>query len=321
MRFYLHAGLPRTATTALQSHVLPRSQAFHFIGKNPDNQAVKSKFNPRVAMREACTAIRRGDESAWPATRALLPTVLHGGKIAMRDHRMEEADEFIRLWIEVIEIAASILDDKPLVYSDEALCESISGLMATPAEGDGVPLERLQAAGFLQEASVSIVLREPRAFLKASYYKTMEFLWRYGRPGMSYGEYIRRQLEIFRRHPPASRIFLGLANRATAHFRGMAARAVVIPYDDLLRSEHVLDTLLGTPSGDPPMRLAELPRENSTWRNPQVNDFILESVRAPFGTPIEAYAATFDDTLRREGVLQLITEDARAPLEARAPSL
>jgi hypothetical protein len=49
-----------------------------------------------------------------------------------------------------------------------------------------------------------------------------------------------------------------------------------------------------------------LGRSNNSWRNDKVNEFILKARGVPPGIPIEEYARTFPDSLRRRSLGHLI---------------
>lgn len=310
MKIYLHAGLPRTATTILQRDVFPSLQGVHFIGKNPDNNMLAGKLYPLKMVMDCCARHRAGDATAVPRLRRLLPTFLKAIKISYRDNDTKAARQLCSVWATCVRYVADHLDGKPVLFSDESLSESMSGLTAHTEHGDGVVLEGLRDVGFLKDVTLSVVLREPSSFLKASYYKAMEFEHKYGRAPFSFDEYIRRQLVLHERSPSASRIFLARHRTAAAHLRSLGPSVVVVPYTELAASAHVVDTLLGTATGEVPVALASLPRENSSWRDVATNDFILTAPGVPAGITIEQYAETFPETLRRQGLDQLFAGES-----------
>jgi hypothetical protein len=307
----MHAGLPRTATTVLQTHVFPNCRTLRYVGKNSDNRAIKGAFNEGF-VEQLCLKIMAGDPAGLELLQRFLPSVLQRMKLAARDKNRAEIQATSMKWARYVHIVATMLDDMPILYSDESLSESMSGLMAHLEYGDTTPLEHLHRTGLLRRVTLSVVLREPAAFLKASYYKTLEFLLGVGREPLSFDDFIGLQMVILERHRPGSRIFLCLHNELARHYRQLCEDTVVIPYTDLVDSGHVVDTLLGIRSGEPPSRVVDFPRENSSWRRPEVNDFILSAQGVPQGIGIDEYAATFPETLHRHGVDRLIAQDAAA---------
>jgi hypothetical protein len=157
---------------------------------------------------------------------------------------------------------------------------------------------------------VSVVLRDPLSFLTASYYKTMEFKHRLKKPPMSFGEYIDCQQRIFDRRPSASRIFLCMHEEATRHFRTLCPQTNVLQYEDLAAAPHALDFLLGVKTDEPPVSIRDLGRTNNSWRNDKVNEFILKGGGVPPRIPIEEYARTFPDSLRRRSLGHLLARQS-----------
>jgi hypothetical protein len=81
MKIYLHAGLPRTATTVLQAQVFPKLATIHYVGKNPDNKGFSGRLSPLKIVRAACEQHLAGHPAGLATLRRLLPTVLHALKI------------------------------------------------------------------------------------------------------------------------------------------------------------------------------------------------------------------------------------------------
>ena len=302
-RVILHAGLPRTATTALQSVVMPAMKNYHYLGKPAGNTLIKGAFKPAEVSRQCIAAIKGGQDWAKKTKKQKQTTKHTKNKIRIHGWEPEmraESQALVRIWIDVLKDMAAHLDDKPLIYSDESLVESVSGLVARLVRGDWVPLEQMHKEGFLEDVKVCIVLRDPLEFLRASYYKAMEF--RLGRNNVgpiSFDEYLSCQAQIYRRSPTASRLFLANHAQARAHFSRICPNAVITTYRELYESDHVLDTLLGEKTGETPIRLSSLPRENKSWRDSAVNEFILKSKGVPAGSNIEQYAQTFEHTLSK----------------------
>lgn len=308
-RIFLHAGVPRTATTVLQRSVFPRLATIRYLGKNADNTIMRGDFQPFELIEQACAQVVSGQGDGVAVIRMVLPKVV----IILKKHDQspgtggdEEAARVAGIFARCLATVGSRLPDRSVLYSDESLVESISGLSANPGFGDSVPLERLHATGLLDHVTLSVVLRAPDEFLKASFYKTMELRKDRREPALSFDEYIKRQLLIHERSPTASRIFLCRHRTAKRHFERLCPRTVVTHYRDLVAAPHVLDTLLGCETGEEPVSLSSLPRENNTWRDSAANAYILGAEGVPRGlASVEAYAATFPETLARYGLEQL----------------
>lgn len=314
-QIYLHAGLPRTATTALQKDVFPPLKTICYIGKPFHNRGMQNgPFKPIQVVREACNRHLSGDSSGLRDLGVMQATLLLAIKRSLRDNL--ETASFIELWCSCAELAAGMLG-QPVLYSDESLAESASGLEGVLKYGDGVPLERLHESGFLDKVSLSVVLRDPLEFLTASYYKAMEHRHRLRWPASSFRDYMELQEVIYKRSPSASRIFLCLHRSASAHFKRLNPNAVITLFSDLVASDHVVDTLLGFRTGEAPVSLSSLPRENQSWRKSEANDFVLSAPGVPAGLSIEAYAQTFAETLDRMGLDSLCASEA---LDSSKPS-
>lgn len=320
-KLFLHAGLPRTATTVLQENVFPKLENARYIGKNPDNVGLRGDLKPVDDARECCERILKGDVSGLARLQRLLPTVLHAIRLLNRERDREKAMYVAKLWMAcVIEIARR-LPDRALLYSDESLSESMSAITpATAQHGDAIVLEQLHELGMLQHTNLSVVLRDPIQFLKASYYKGMEFDFRYKREPASFRTYLQRQAEIFERTPSASRIFLASQRRASAHFQKLCPRTRIVTYEQLVKAEDTVTMLFGPGLSARKWPLVAFPRENSSWRNPEVNAFILSAHGVPAGLTIEEYALTFPETLEEMGLAAFLRAERLEPARAVAPT-
>lgn len=304
MTLFLHAGLPRTATTVMQRAVFPNLRTISYVGKHADNIRMSERFAPARVMLDECRRHTRGDAGAMHRLRRIVPSVLLALTVANVDNR--EWRRMAESIAECLDIAANEIGPHVL-YSDESLVESASGQAAELRMGDAVPLEQLHAIGLLQRARLSVVLRDPIEFLTASYYKSME---NHRLHRFSFDEYIRRQLVIYERKPSASRIFLCLHRTAAAHFRKLCPATVAIDYRQLIAANHALDMLLGTRTGEAAVPLHSLPRENRSWRRAETNALVLGAPGVPTGMSIEAYARSFPETLERYGLGRLFAEEA-----------
>jgi hypothetical protein len=220
------------------------------VGKHSDNQAIRGHLKPLEVVNSACDRYDAGDPSGMADLRRLTCSMVVAFKDISAGDSSQDPRMIMRAWEAIFGVMARRLPAKPLLFSDEALAESTSGLHARLDYGDDVLLEQFRDYGWLEkDVSVSVVLREPLAFLTASYYKTMEFKYRLKKPPMSFGEYIDCQLRIFDRHPSASRIFLCMHEEASRHFRGLCSQTNVIRYEDLASAPKALDCLLGVKTG------------------------------------------------------------------------
>jgi hypothetical protein len=307
-KLFLHAGLPRTATTVLQKQLFPRARCLRYIGKPADNKIMLGMVKPKEVLQEALPRLREGDD---PEALARVQQLTASMVAVLKDisAHFSDADpkRILEIWKYIIRELESALGDKPLLYSDESLAESTSGLHGRLHYRDDVVLEQFRDAGLLGDGvRLSVVLRNGAQFLKASYYKTMEFRYFLKREPLSFESYLIDQQKIFDRHPSASRIFLAMRDEAAAHFRGLCAHTTIVDYEDLIAAPHALDTLLGVKTGEPAVSMPDLDRENPSWRNPKVNAFLLAATGVPRGITVEDYVLTFPDTLRKLGLGMLL---------------
>lgn len=310
-RIFLHAGVPRTATTVLQKELLPKLQTMHYVGKPSDNQVIRGHIKPVELANAACDLYDAQDPSGIAELRRLTCSIVAAFKDISAGDSSQDPRMIMQVWEGIFDVMVKRLPGKPLLYSDEGLSESTSGLHAKLDYRDDVLLEQFRDYGWLEkDVSVSIVLREPLSFLTASYYKTMEFKHRLNRPPMTFGEYIDCQQRIFDRHPSASRIFLCMHDEATKHFRTLCPHTNVVRYEELAVAPNALDFLLGVETGEPHVSIRDLGRANNSWRNEKVNEFILNGRGVPRGITIDEYARTFPDSLRRRSLGHLLAKQS-----------
>lgn len=315
-RLHLHIGLPRTGTTVLQSGVFPTLQGFYYLGKNSNNSILPTgKVNALDFVRRSAESYREGDSTAAASLRQFFSSVTRAIK-SNNIHKRGNERMLTGVWMACVNEAKRVLNDRPLLYSDESLSEGVSGVIANLRYGDGVFLEQLREHLPPKNLRLSVVLREPLEFLTASYYKAMELVHRTRMPALSFDQYIANQLKIYERHPSASRVFLCMHRTAILHFRRICPDLVVMDYRELLASSNVVDTLLGVTTGERHVSFAQLPRENPSWRNPEINQFILGAEGVPNAVSLEDYRATFAETLERHGLIRVFRQEARIPLVA-----
>jgi hypothetical protein len=310
-RLFLHIGLPRTGTTALQAEVFPPLRGFHYLGKNSDNGILPlGKVNALDFARRTAERYREGDNAAAVSLRQFFSSITRAIKSNTIHNRGNER-MLTGVWMACVSEAARVLKDKPLLYSDESLSEGVSGVIANLRYGDGVFLEQLREHLPSKNVRLSVVLREPLEFLTASYYKAMELVHRAGMPALSFDTYIANQLKIYERHASASRVFLCMHRTAIRHFRSICPDVVTTDYRDLLASGHVVDTLLGVTTGEKSVSFSQLPRENSSWRSSEINQFILGAEGVPHAVSLEDYRATFAESLGRHGLIAVFRQESR----------
>ncbi len=309
-RLFLHIGLPRSATTALQRSVFPALSNLDYIGKAWHNNAAPLNGDAIARVRQILANAGENRKSTLESLGGVLMTILGQWKNANQRQDRAAARQFAQVWASAINIILASSPGRNFLFSDESLIESVVGLSSRLDHGYGIPLEQLSKTGLLKHAVVSVVLRDPADFLRASYYKNMEFEFKYKGKPIAFDEYIRRHISIYMRKPSASRIFMAMHKPFVAHLQQFCPTLIVNHYSKLIHAEHVLDALLGFQTGEQPVRLNDLPRENSTFRDDDAVKFILSANGIPSGISIEEYAKTFGDTLEHYGLPAIFKETA-----------
>jgi hypothetical protein len=305
----LHVGLPRTASTTLQQNVFPNMKGVRYLGKDWNNQSLNGPFNPMEIVKQSLSRYREDSSEALKSMRLMLPSLLKRWKVANQYKNDDESRHLAKMWAKcVTQFVDGLPEEDRFLYSDESLIESVIGLSSRMMHGMKVPLEQLAETGLLQDAVVSVIVRDPAGFMRASYYKNMEFEYRYKGIPISYDEYIRRQLMVYLRQPSASRIFLALHSQFIAHLRRYCPNLVVNDFESLIKAQSVLDLLMGSATREEAICMSTLPKENSTFRNEATNQFILSAKGVPEGISISEYDSGFTETLNHYGLIDLFQE-------------
>ena len=300
--FFLHVGLPRTATTTLQGRIFPSTTGGLYLGKQSDNSRLPLAGNSRASIRDWLA--RREDPEAQILLRRLMTGLLRELTVAAWENDGATASRAAALWKAILADARHAVPDRWLLQSDEALLESCSGKTGLLHTGDGIPLLLPALQDLLEDATLIVTLRTAVPFLIASYYKTLETI--FGKdPPMSFATWVEHQLRIRDRAPLASRIFLAQHRSLAAMLRRRWPDVRFVHYESLVDSAHPLDLLLGFASGETPLGLQVLARQNATFRNPAIVDFMLSAPGVPARITAEAYVAGFEDTLARFGLIPL----------------
>jgi hypothetical protein len=297
----LHIGLPRTGTTVLQRHIFPAATGIHYAGKLWSNSTRRYMGRPVVELARHATGHARAELAAGrhDGLQELMGALVFGLRsvIAHGQPAREVADALRGVLLEI----AAAHADRPTLYSDESLMSSAPGSLGSRM-GPKLPLDVLHRTGLLEDAVVSVTLREPVGFLKASWYKANEIRIKANKRPLSIPAYIDFQLRLLREHRRGSRLFLAMHDELLAHLHTRCPRLVVNRYEDLLEEPHVLDAIMGFPTGSPAIRLSHLPRENNSFRDAAVEAFIRQAPGVPPDLSVEEYARGFEDHLRRAGL-------------------
>lgn len=316
-RLFLHVGLPRTATTALQKSFFPTQTDIVFLGKPSDNnihEDLKGPTNPIKVIRDNASRFGQ-DQAATDTARSVLPLVIKHLKVANQFNRIEQAKKAAQLLNACIAEFRQQMPAQTLLYSDESLIESVAGLSSNSEHGCHVPLEQMAAYGGLKDLAVILVLRDPIEFLRASWYKNNEFQYRYKLGPYSFDTWIRKQLAVFVRHPSASRIFQAMQKSFVRHVKTYCPVVHVCHYESLKTTNDLLADLTGGEFKSPGVNLGSLPMENNSLRDADVVDFMLSAEGVPRGMTIDEYQGTFGKTLSHYEIGQwLIAQSVRIRL-------
>jgi hypothetical protein len=299
-RFLLHVGLPRTGTTSLQRHVFPAMTKIRYAGKTWNNSYLKIDKSPILHLRH--------NLQSHNDIQVLMATVISDLQFANAANRSVVAKHIAKAWCSCVDEILGFWKHDRVIFSDEALIGYIGGVSGEAANGFAVPLEQIAETGLLERTIVSVVLRDPASSLKAYFYKRNEFARKGKLSPMSFDAYVRRELEIYLRKPSASRIFLCMQKPFVAHMKRFCPYLVVNHYENLIEESHVVDALFGFKTGEKPVRMKDLPRENSTNRDEETIRFILSAPDVPKGISMEEYTASFSETLDHYGLNAIFAE-------------
>jgi hypothetical protein len=296
--FFLHVGLPRTATTILQREVFPKLQGITYLGKPWDNSGImKGEINPSQLLDQW---VQNPDTHSadYKSLMGVMPTLVKVIKNNNQLERHQQAIEHVKVLGRFINGLRGKLPDHTFLYSDESLIESVAGLSSNNQHGATVPLEQLASAGLLKDITVLLVLREPEAFLRASWYKNNEFQHKYGLQPYSFDTWVKKQLALLVRKRSASRIFQALHKSFSRHVKAHCPDLHISHYEALKQSDDVMGSLTGGRLFSPGISLKSLPKENSSFRNQEVVDFMLSAPGVPKGIDLNSYVQTFKATLQ-----------------------
>lgn len=305
--FFLHVGLPRTATTAMQRDLFPTLGDLVYLGKNWDNYKL-SALRPLDAIADLLPAFGQ-DPAATRQLRAVLPTLIRAIKSRNQTRRIAEARELVALLARCLARLREGFADNDLLYSDESLIESVAGLSSDVGHGTAVPLEQLAKCGALADLTVLVVLRDPFQFLRASWYKNNEFQHLFKLAPISFDDWVRKQMAVYVRQPSASRIFQAMQRSFARHLRSYCPTLEISHYEDFQTADDVLKLLTGGKKSQPGSGLARLPRENGSFRDAAVVEFILSAPGIPPGIGMADYLQTFDATLAHYELADLLREE------------
>lgn len=300
-RLLLHVGLPRTGTTTLQRHVFPAMTKTLYLGKPWNNKVIGFDSSPLMLLKAIQQHKKLFDKDA--NIKEILQNTLFS---IINNFAKSSYTKDRKQLLHIIKEFCLCIDEMlswqnlNLLHSNEALIESLSGTLALEGcKGLSVPLEFIAELGLLKRCIVSLVLREPLSFLRASFYKSQEMRLRNGIHALSFESFIQRQIAIFLRQPSASRIFLCMHKPFITHMKKYCPHLVVNHYENLIEESHVLDALFGFKTGEKAINMKYLPGENKSNRNDETVRFILAAPGVPHGISIEEYTESFAETLDR----------------------
>lgn len=296
--FWIHVGLPRTATTTLQREVFPLLQDVTYLGKVWDNSVLLRDNVDLNQWIDQCAHDREGSSENSQVRMAVMPTLLTAIKRNNQFNRHQTAMDQVDLLARFVNGLRKKRPEQHFLYSDESLIESVAGLSSNNQHGVSVPLEQLANAGWLKDKSILLVLRDPPAFLRASWYKNNEFLHKYKQQPYSFDSWLRKQMALFVRKRSASRIYQAMHKSFSRHVSAYCPDIHISQYEALQCSDDVMDSLTGGRISKPGVSLKSFPKENSSFRNQEVVDFMLSAPGVPKGIDLQTYVQTFESTLK-----------------------
>ena len=93
------------------------------------------------------------------------------------------------------------------------------------------------------------------------------------------------------------------------HMRSYCPDVVITTYEQLQQAEDLMATLTGGKWTSPGVALRNLPRENNSFRNQSVVDFMLSAPGVPQGIGMKDYVNTFEATLRHYELFDILQAD------------
>ncbi len=320
--FYLHVGLPRTATTTLQRDVFPKLMDVVYLGKPWHNSGLLKGKVTLDSLVDHWIKDPSTDSAAYANLIAVLQTLITGIKKNNSEYRPEQALRQVELVGQFVKALQRKMPGTDFLYSDESLIESVAGLSSNNRHGAAVPLEQLANAGLLKGMTVLLVLREPQDFLRASWYKNNEFQHKYKLEPYSFDAWIKKQLALFVRKRSASRIYQAMHQSFSRHVGTYCPDLHISHYEALQQSDDLMASLTGGRISTPGVSLKTLPKENSSFRNQEVVDFMLNAPGVPKGIDLHSYVQTFEDTLRHYELWDTLqSERLVVPTSTNGPAL
>lgn len=123
----IHIGAPRTATTALQKHLLPACQSWHVVQKTPYEGSVLREFSPRKLVKLLT------DLSSEPGL-LNLPSISHQlycnlESLVFATSLGDQRLDFRSLLGETLATLLACTDRRGIVISSERLCDTRASLV------------------------------------------------------------------------------------------------------------------------------------------------------------------------------------------------
>lgn len=296
--FFLHVGLPRTATTTMQRDVFTQLHGVVYLGKPWDNSGLLKADADLSTLIDQWAQEPTTDSLVYQSLIAVLPTLIKGIKNNNQALRREQALQGVTQAGRFVSALRRKMPESNFLYSDESLIESVAGLSSNNKHGASVPLEQLAGTGLLKGVTVLLVLRDPHAFLRASWYKNNEFQQKYKLQPYSFDTWVRKQMALFVRKRSASRIFQAMQKSFSQHVRAYCPNIHISHYEDLQKADDLMASLTGGRLSTPNMSLKSLPKENSSFRDRDAVSFMLTAPGVPKGIDLESYVQTFEATLK-----------------------
>lgn len=283
----------------MQRDVFTQLAGVDYLGKRWDNMGLlpRGQINLNEMIDRWCKKPRT-DSHANETLASVLPSLIKSIKSNNLAQRNEQAMKRVAMVGTFFWGLREKMPEKDFLYSDESLIESIAGLSSNNQHGASVPLEQLAEAGLLKDKTVLLVLRDPHAFLRASWYKNNEFQQKYKLQPYSFDTWVRKQMALFVRKRSASRIFQAMQKSFSQHVRAYCPDIHISHYEDLQKADDLMASLTGGRLSTPNISLKSLPKENSSFRDQEAVSFMLSAPGVPKGIDLESYVQTFEATLK-----------------------
>ncbi len=271
--FIIHIGTPRTATTTLQKHIFPKCKNKLLFSKVP--------FGSSAVLINKGQSIGKSDsESALKYVQSLnnkkefdhyqfAKEILFPGASCLAHNPL--LSKMPKEWNPIMKTAIKFLSEiskrekKDILISSERLCDTAASFVCRSRHTlyswsfPIFPLCKLINQSNQNNSTILVTLREPLAYLKSKYLRTLIQRKSMGERYISCNEYIVKQAKLETNYPGTSAIAPAMHSTFVRELM-KCSFLKVIGYKELIKSKDIF-SLLGL-KGEYKFSFNELPKEN-----------------------------------------------------------